>query len=58
MTLNQQQFIDCPDCNGTGVVDVPLGFHTGNPETDDWDEDECVTCGGTGEIEAEDWNDD
>jgi DnaJ-class molecular chaperone len=58
MTLNQQHFIDCPDCNGQGVVAVPIGFCSGDPRVDDWDEDECVTCGGTGKIEAEDWEDD
>jgi hypothetical protein len=56
MTPHPQQFIDCPDCNGQGVVAVPIGFCSGDPRVDDWDEDECVTCGGTGKIEAEDWD--
>ena len=49
----EARFIDCPECNGTGEIEVPIGFHTGNPETDDWDVETCDCCGGTGEIEAE-----
>jgi DnaJ-class molecular chaperone len=51
------RWIDCPDCGGAGRIFVPLGFHTGDPETDDWDEDECETCRGTGQIERDDWED-
>lgn len=47
------RFIDCPECEGSGIIAIPLGFHTGNPETDDWDEEDCPECGGTGEVE--DW---
>jgi DnaJ-class molecular chaperone len=49
----EARFIDCPECEGTGEIEVPLGFHTGNPDTDDWDVADCEECGGTGEIEAE-----
>jgi DnaJ-class molecular chaperone len=49
----EARFIDCPECEGTGEIEVPLGFHTGNPETDDWDVETCDCCNGTGEIEAE-----
>ena len=49
----EARFIDCPECEGTGEIEVPIGFHTGNPETDDWDVETCDCCGGTGEIEAE-----
>jgi hypothetical protein len=41
---------DCPECNGTGEIEVPLGFCTGNPETDDWDIEDCPKCDGTGEV--------
>lgn len=37
---------ECSDCNGTGV----------NPDADNPDEDDCETCGGTGDGDAEsDW---
>lgn len=43
----------CPVCNGSGEIEVPLGFHTGDPEMDDWDWLPCEDCNGTGEIEGE-----
>ena len=43
----------CPCCAGTGEIEVPLGPHTGDPETDDWDWLPCEDCNGTGEIEGE-----
>ena len=50
MTLTKE----CPNCEGLGEIEVPLGFHTGNPETDDWETVPCEDCEGTGEVEAED----
>ena len=44
----------CPNCDGLGEVEVPLGFHTGNPDTDDWDVVDCDDCDGTGQVE--DWD--
>ena len=44
----------CPNCDGLGEVEVPLGFHTGNPDTDDWDVVDCDDCNGTGQVE--DWD--
>lgn len=44
----------CPNCDGLGEIAVPLGFHTGNPDTDDWDLVDCEDCDGTGWVE--DWD--
>lgn len=49
----EARFVGCPQCEGTGEVEVPLGFHTGNPETDDWDWVACDECGGSGQVESE-----
>ena len=44
---------ECPDCNGTGEIEVPIGLHTGDPRRDDWAIGDCPECGGTGQIEQE-----
>lgn len=49
----EARFIDCPKCNGTGEIVVPIGLHTGDPEMDDWDVADCDECDGTGQIETE-----
>lgn len=49
----EARFIECPECDGTGGIWEPLGWHTGDPETDDWDWVPCDECGGYGEIEVE-----
>lgn len=45
--------MDCDTCNGTGEVYVPLGRITGDPRVDDWGEDTCPDCDGSGEMEEE-----
>lgn len=47
----EARFVTCPECDGAGEIAVPLGFHTGNPETDDWDDETCPLCKGTGQID-------
>lgn len=37
------KMIECPDCGGDGTISHSDG--------DDWDEFNCTTCDGTGEIE-------
>jgi DnaJ-class molecular chaperone len=49
----EARFVDCPECNGTGEIEVPIGWHTLDPETDDWDWVTCDECGGSGRVESE-----
>ena len=49
----EARWVDCDDCGGSGATLIALGFHTGDPRTDDWDEEACETCHGTGKVEWE-----
>tara|TARA_R100000935_G_scaffold58039_1_gene93649 strand:+ start:569 stop:730 length:162 start_codon:yes stop_codon:yes gene_type:complete len=42
--------VDCADCNGDGKVEVQLA-------ADNFREDDCETCQGTGLLKGEDEND-
>lgn len=48
------RFQDCPECNSTGEVYVQLDGRDGDPNAN-YDEQTCDHCGGSGEVERDDW---
>jgi DnaJ-class molecular chaperone len=51
---HEARWKDCPECNGSGLVLVQLDGRDGDPDAN-YDEADCKNCGGSGEIE--DWDD-
>lgn len=41
----------CPECGGAGKVVHPMMSMNGDEYTGEWEQHECETCNGTGEVQ-------